>query len=75
MKKNRIMQLTIDIKDNKAEFVKELLSNFKFVKVKSAKKTAKEEFLNELEEAVNNLNLVKAGKKKSRSLKSVLNEL
>ena len=55
--------------------MKELLSNFKFVKVKSEKKTAKEEFLNELEEAVNNLNLVKAGKKKSRSLKSVLNEL
>ncbi|MEY2830396.1 MAG: hypothetical protein RIQ33_2254 [Bacteroidota bacterium] len=69
------MQLTIDVKDNKAEFVKELLSNFKFIKVKSAKKTAKEEFLEELEDAVHNLNLVKVGKKKSRSLKSVLNEL
>jgi hypothetical protein len=50
LKKNRIMQLTIDVKDSKSEFVKELLGYLKFVKIidveepvtKNSKKKLKE---------------------------------
>ncbi|MEN9522109.1 MAG: hypothetical protein RL065_486 [Bacteroidota bacterium] len=69
------MELTIEVKDSKADFVKELLSNFKYVKVKAAKKTAKEKFLEELKEAVHEVNLAKQGKIKLKSLDELLNEL
>ncbi|MFM2223985.1 MAG: hypothetical protein RJA07_187 [Bacteroidota bacterium] len=69
------MQLTIEVKDNKAEFVMELLKNFKFVKLKSAKKTAKEIFLEELKEAVHEVNLAKQGKIKLKSAQQLLDEL
>lgn len=61
------------LKDNKADFVLELLGSLKYVKTKkiSAKK---ERFLNELREAVENVNLAKAGKLKTKSLK-LLDEL
>jgi hypothetical protein len=69
------MEFTIEVKDSKADFVKELLSNFKYVKVKAAKKTAKEKFLEELKEAVHEVNLAQKGKLKLKSARQLLDEL
>lgn len=66
--------LLLDIKDNKALFVMELLKNFTFVKTKPLT-PAKAQLLNEIKEAVDELNLVKAGKKKARNAEDFLREL
>ncbi len=68
------MKVILDIKDNKAAFVMELLNNFSFVKAKSIS-PAKAQFLEELKEAVDNLNLVKQGKIEPRPAKDLLDEL
>lgn len=52
----------------------ELLKNLPFVKAKPLT-DKKAEFLGELKEAVDNINLVKAGKLKARSAKDLLDEL
>jgi len=51
-----------------------LLNNFTFAKAKPIS-PAKAQFLEELKEAVDNLNLVKQGKLKARLAKDLLNEL
>jgi hypothetical protein len=68
------MKVLLDIKDAKAPFVLELLSNLPFVK---AKPLAGEKALliEEISEAVENLKLVRQGKLKARPAKDVLNEL
>jgi hypothetical protein len=68
------MKVLLDIKDSKAPFVMELLKNFSFVKTK-ALTPAKVLFLEELKEAVDEVNQVKAGKKKGRNATAFLNEL
>jgi polyhydroxyalkanoate synthesis regulator phasin len=68
------MKLIIEIKDNKAEFVMELLNSLSFVKAKPIS-DEKAELMEEIKEAVENLNLVKKGKLKARSAKELLNEL
>lgn len=68
------MMLLLDIKDNKALFIMELLKNFTFVKTKPLT-PAKAQLLDEIKEAVDELNLVKAGKKKARNAEDFLREL
>lgn len=68
------MQVLLDIKDNKAPFVMELLKNLPFVKAKTLT-PAKAQFLKELKEAVDEMNDIKAGKKKGRKAETFLNEL
>ncbi len=68
------MKVLLDIKDNKASFVLELLKNFSFVKAKTLT-SSKAQFLEELREAVEEVSLIKAGKKKTRNLEDFLNEL
>jgi hypothetical protein len=68
------MKVLLDIKDDKAAFIMELLNNFKFVKVK-ALTPYKAEVLEGLKEAVEEMNQIKAGKKKSQPLSDFLNEL
>ncbi len=68
------MKVIVDIKDSKAEFFMELLKSFSFVKA-SPITPYKAEILEELKEAVENLNLVKKGKLKARPAKDLLNEL
>lgn len=68
------MKVLLEIKDSKAGFVMELLKNLPFVKAKPLT-DKKAEFLGELKEAVDNINLVKAGKLKARSAKDLLDEL
>ena len=74
--KNEIknMKAVLEIKENKAPFVMELLGNFSFVKVKPIT-NEKAMLLNEIKEAVDTVNLVKKGKLKMRSAKELLNEI
>jgi len=68
------MKVLLDIKDNKAAFIMELLNNFKFVKTKPLT-PYKAEVLEGLREAVEEVNLIKAGKKKAQPLSEFLSEL
>ena len=68
------MKVILDIKDHKAAFVMELLNNFSFVKTKSLS-PAKAQLLEEIKEAVENLNLVKQEKLEARPAKDLLDEL
>lgn len=68
------MKLILEIKDNKAAFIMELLKSFSFVKAKPLS-PYKEQVLDELKEAVENMTLVKQGKLKARPAKDLLNEL
>ncbi len=68
------MKLLLDIKDNKAAFLMELLNNFKFVKVKSLT-PYKAEVMEGIREAVEELKLIKEGKLKGIPAKDLLDEL
>jgi hypothetical protein len=68
------MKVLLDIKDNKAKFVMELLANLSYVKANTIT-PAKAVMIEELKEAVEELNLVKKGKKKARNAEDFLNEL
>jgi hypothetical protein len=74
VRKYSIMKLILEIKDNKAEFVMELLNSLSFVKTKPIT-DEKAKLMEEIKEAVENLNLVKKGKVKARPAKELLNEL
>lgn len=68
------MKLVIDVKENKAEFVKELLNSLPYVKAKTIS-TTKARFLEELKESVLEITLAKKGKIKLQSAREFLNEL
>jgi polyhydroxyalkanoate synthesis regulator phasin len=68
------MKVLLDIRENKALFLMELLNNFSFVKVQPIT-NEKALLLQELKEAVDTVNLVKKGKMSVRSAKDLLNEL
>jgi hypothetical protein len=68
------MKVLVDVKDNKADFIMELLNSFSFVKTKQIS-PAKAELMEDIKEAVENLNLVKQGKLHARPAKELLNEL
>lgn len=68
------MKLLLDIKDNKAEFILELLKNFSFVKTETIS-PQKARFLKELKGSVEEVKLAKQGKIKLQSARDFLNEL
>ncbi|MBS1938975.1 MAG: hypothetical protein JSS84_14300 [Bacteroidetes bacterium] len=68
------MKILLDIKENKAEFVLELLRNLHFVKATPLTDT-KAKVLSDLREAVEEMKLVKAGKKNGRPARELLEEL
>jgi hypothetical protein len=68
------MKVLLDIKDAKAPFVMELLSSLPFVKAKPLT-SEKALLIEEINEAVENLKLVRQGKLKARPAKELLNEL
>ena len=68
------MNILVEVKDNKAEVFLEFLKSIPFVKAKSLT-PEKAQVLKELKEAVDNLNLVKAGKLKAKPAKDLLREL
>jgi len=68
------MKLLLDIKDDKALFIIELLKNFKFVKTK-ALTLANSEMLEGLKEAVEQVNNAKQGKVELKSTRQFLDEI
>lgn len=68
-------EITIEVPDDKYDFTLSLVKNLKFVKQVRTKNSAKEKFLKNLEEAVEEVNQIKAGKRKGILLKDLLNEL
>ncbi len=68
------MKVLLDIKENKADFIMELLNSFSYVKTKPLT-PYKAQVLEELQEAVENMKLVKEGKLKPRPAKELLDEL
>ncbi len=68
------MRLLLEIKDNKAAFILELLKNFSFVKAKPLSDETAQLMAN-LKKSVDEVNLAKAGKRKLRTLDEVLDEL
>jgi len=67
------MKILIDIPDKKASFFIELLKNFKFVKANLLTPESAE-VLENLKEAVEEVNQIKAGKKKAQPLSEFLSE-
>jgi hypothetical protein len=68
------MKVLLDIQDDKAAFVLELLGNLPFVKAKPLSEQ-KAQFLEEIQEAVNEVNLAKLGKLRPKPLSELLDEL
>jgi hypothetical protein len=68
------MKVLVDVKDNKVDFILELLNNFPFAKAIPIS-PAKARLLQEIQEVVENLNLVKKGKLKARPAEELLDEL
>ncbi|WP_258101286.1 hypothetical protein [Marinoscillum pacificum] len=68
------MKVLLDIKDDKFDFVMELLGNLKYVKAETIT-PEKAELISEIKEAVDNLNQAKKGKLKLKSAKELLDEL
>ncbi len=69
------MKILLDIADNKVTFFMEILKNFTFIKKATPLSDAKAELMQEIREAVEEMKLIKAGKKKARNAEDFLNEL
>jgi hypothetical protein len=68
------MKVVLDIKDNKAESLIDLLSNLPYVKIDTIS-DAKAEIIESIKRAVNEMNLVKKGKLKANNAEDFLNGL
>lgn len=68
------MKVLLDIKDDRAAFILELLDQFKYVKAKPLTPYSAE-VLEGIKEAVDEVNQVKAGNKKAQPLSEFLNEV
>jgi hypothetical protein len=68
------MKVLLDIQDNKANHLLEVLKGLSYVKVKTISEE-KALLTEEIKEAVDNLALVREGKLKARPAKDLLNEL
>lgn len=68
------MKVLLDIKDEKANFFMELLKNFSYVKAKPLT-NYKVEVIEGLQEAIEEVNLIKKGKSKGIPARELLNEL
>lgn len=74
LRKIGTMRVLLDIKDSKAPYLMEVLRNLSFVKTKTLSK-AKAQFLEELRDAVDEVNLIKTGKAKGRPARKLIDEL
>jgi hypothetical protein len=68
------MKVLLDIKDSKAKFIMELLTNFPYVKAKPIT-NEKALLIEEIKEAVEELSLIRQGKLKGIPTKQLLDEL
>ncbi|HRN41959.1 MAG: hypothetical protein KF732_11410 [Flavobacteriales bacterium] len=69
------MKIILDIKDNKVAFFLEMLKNFTFIKQVTPISNSKANFINEIKDALNELELVKEGKLDAKSADDLINEL
>lgn len=68
------MKILIEVPDNKAASLIDLLNSMSYVKVKPLTE-AKAILLKEIREAVEEMKLIRAGKKKAHNAEDFLNEL
>jgi len=68
------MKVLLDIKDNKAHHLMEVLKGLSYVKAKELT-PYKAKVLGDLKEAVEELNLIKTGKLKARNAEDLFDEL
>ncbi|MDZ7608800.1 MAG: hypothetical protein U5K79_25170 [Cyclobacteriaceae bacterium] len=68
------MKVILDIPDNKASSLLEVLNSITYVKARAIT-DAKAILMLELKEAVEEMKLIKAGKKKARNSEDFINEL
>ena len=68
------MKVLLDVKDNKADFVIELLKNLSFVKTEAIS-TSKASFLKDLKGAIDEVELAKQGKLKLKTAEQLFDEL
>lgn len=68
------MKILLDIKDNKVSFVMELLNSLSFVKVQPLT-GEKAKQMSDIREAVEEIALIKEGKKQARNAEDFVNEL
>jgi hypothetical protein len=68
------MKILLDVPDNKAASLLDVLRSISYVKAKPVT-NAKAELIAEIKEAVDEMNLIKSGKKKARNAEEFLNEL
>jgi hypothetical protein len=68
------MKVLLDIKDNKASSLLEVLRGLSYVKTKPLTE-AKALLIEEIREAVEEMKLIRSGKKKARNADDFLNEL
>jgi hypothetical protein len=68
------MKVLLDIKDEKAIYLLEVLKGLSYVKAKQLTDT-KAQLLGEIREAVQEMKLIKAGKKQGRDAEDFLNGL
>ncbi|MBK8712537.1 MAG: hypothetical protein IPL97_11790 [Niastella sp.] len=68
------MKVLLDIPDNKAQSLMDVLNSISFIRTKKLT-DGKAQLLEEIREAVQEMKLIKAGKKKARNADDFLNEL
>lgn len=68
------MRVLLDIQDNRAPFIMQILQQFKGVKTKLIS-NEKALFIEDIKEAVEEMKLVKQGKLKTRPVEDLINEL
>ena len=68
------MKVLLDIKDNKAVHLMEVLKSLPYVKTKTLSEE-KAVLIEEIKQAVEEMKLVRAGKLKARPIEDLLNEL
>ena len=68
------MKVLLDIRDDKVGFVMELLKNLRFVKATPAQ-DSNAQVLADVREAVEEMKLIKAGKKDGRPARDLLDEI
>ena len=68
------MKVLLDIKDSRAISLMDILNSLSYVKVKLIS-DEKALLISEIKEAVEEMKLIRAGKKKSRNAEDFLNEL
>lgn len=68
------MKILLDVKDDKAPYLVKMFKSMKYVKATTIS-PAKALLLKEIKDAVNEINLIKQGKKKAREAEKFLHEL